>query len=133
VTSGPDLSLLPGRFAVCRLEPRDDVPAWVPSAGALVVIARTTQELSIVCDAGVVPESVRAERDLRAFVVHGPLPFDAVGIMAALSGALAAAGIPLFALSTFDTDYVLVREDRVDEARMALGGHGFLTAMEETS
>jgi uncharacterized protein len=127
VTSGRDaidLSLLPGRLAVCRLEPRDGVPAWVPSSGALVVVARTDQELSIVCDAGVVPEAVRAERDLRAFVVRGPLPFDAVGIMAGLSGALAAAGIPLFAVSTFDTDYLLVREDQVDQACEALAERG---------
>jgi uncharacterized protein len=73
---------------------------------------------------GVVPEAVRAERDLRAFVVRGPLPFDAVGIMAGLSGALAAAGIPLFAVSTFDTDYLLVREDQVDQACEALAERG---------
>ena len=120
-----DLSLLPGRFAVRRLEPRDAVPAWVPSAGTLVVIARTAQELSIVCDAGVVPEAVRAERDLRAFVVRGPLPFDAVGIMAGLSGALASANIALFAVSTFDTDYILVREDRIGEASATLSARGY--------
>jgi hypothetical protein len=119
------LSLLPGRFAVCRLEPHDAIPAWVPSAGALVVVARTDQELSIVCDATVVPASVRAERGLRAFVVRGPLPFDAVGIMAGLSGALASADIALFAASTFDTDYILVREDRIDEARATLSGRGY--------
>jgi hypothetical protein len=114
------LYLLPGRFAVCRLEPHDAIPAWVPPAGALVVVARTDQELSIVCDATVVPESVRAERDLRALVVRGPLPFDAVGIMAGLSGALASANIALFAVSTFDTDYILVREARVEDACAAL-------------
>jgi hypothetical protein len=121
-----DLHLLPGRFAVCRLGPRDDVPTWVPSAGALIVVARTDQELSIVCDATVVPEGVRAERDLRAFVVRGPLPFDAVGIMAGLSGALASANIALFAVSTFDTDYILIREERIGEARAALSARGYV-------
>ena len=77
------------------------------------------------CDAAVVPEAVRAERDLRAFVVRGPLPFDGVGIMAGLSGALASANIALFAVSTFDTDYILVREDRIDEARATLSGRGY--------
>ena len=120
-----DLNLLPGRFAVCRLEPHDEIPAWVPSAGALVVVARTDQELSIVCDATVVPEAVRAERDLRALVVRGPVPFDAVGIMAGLSGALASANIALLAVSTFDTDYILVREDRIDEAHAALSARGY--------
>ena len=118
------MRLLPGRFAVCRLAPRNPVPTWVPAAGPLLVTARTDEELSVLCDANVVPDGVRAERDLRAFVVRGPLPFDAVGIMADLSGALAAAGIPLFAVSTFDTDYILVRHARVDEARAALTGRG---------
>jgi hypothetical protein len=120
----PDLHLLPDRFAVCRLAPDDPVPAWVPARGALVVVARTQEELSIVCDARVIPDGVRAERDLRAFVARGPLPFDALGIMAGLSGALAAAGIPLFAISTFDTDYILVRQERVEEARVALSARG---------
>jgi uncharacterized protein len=123
-----DVRLLPGRFAACRLEPGDPVPPWVPAAGALVVIARTDEELSILCDAGIVPDGVRAERDLRAFVVQGPLPFDAVGIMAGLSGALAAASIPLLAVSTFDTDYILVREERVGDARAALSAWGHAIA-----
>ena len=72
------------------------------------------------------PKGVRAERGFRALVVRGPLPFDAVGILAGISSALAAAGIPLLAISTFDTDYVLVREERLVDATQALRveGHG---------
>ena len=124
-----DLQLLPGHFAVCRLDRQDPVPAWVPSTGALVVVARTDEELSILCDAGTVPGDVRAERDLRVVVVRGPLPFDAIGIMAELSGALAAAGIPLFAVSTFDTDYILVRDGLVEEACAALTARGHVMAV----
>jgi len=120
-----DLELVPGRFAACRLAPTDQVPAWVPDAGSLVVVARTAHELSIVCDELVVPADVRAERGFCAIVVRGPLPFDAIGILAAISSALAGAGVPLLAISTFDTDYVLVRAERLQETAQGLreAGH----------
>ena len=119
-----DLQLLPGRFAVCRLGPADPVPEWASAPGTLMVLARTAQELSIVCDQRVVPEGVRAERGFRALVVSGPLPFDAIGILASITGVLAAAAIPLLAISTFDTDYVLVRDERVDAASRVLRAAG---------
>ena len=71
------------------------------------------------------PHGVRAERGFRALAVRGPLPFDAVGILAGISSALAAARIPLLAISTFDTDYVLVREGRLDDATQALRAEGY--------
>ena len=120
-----DLHVLPGRFAACRLAPGDPVPAWVPHAGALVVVTRTSHELSVVCGEEAVPHGVRAERGFRALAVRGPLPFDAVGILAGISSALAAARIPLLAISTFDTDYVLVREGRLDDATQALRAEGY--------
>jgi uncharacterized protein len=89
-----------------------------------MVLARTADELSIVCDERVVPNGVRAERGFRAFMVCGPLPFDVVGILAGIAGALSAATIPLLAISTFDTDYVLVRDERVDAAMTALRAAG---------
>ena len=88
------------------------------------MLARTTGELSITCDERLVPDGVRAERGFRALMVCGPLPFDAVGILAGIAGALSAAAIPLLAISTFDTDYVLVRAERLDAAITALRGAG---------
>src|SRR5215213_761672 len=105
------LRLLQQQFAVCRLGPAEEVPGWASAPGALTVLARTAGELSIVCDERVVPDGVRAERGFRTLMVCGPLPFDAVGILA---------GIPLLAISTFDTDYVLVRAERLDTAITAL-------------
>ena len=119
-----EIQLLPASFAVCRLGPAERVPAWVSAPGPLMVLARTADELSIVCDERVVPNGVRAERGFRALMVCGPLPFDAVGILAGIAGALSAATIPLLAISTFDTDYVLVRDERVDAAMTALRGAG---------
>ncbi len=116
------LRLLDDRLAVCRLAPDAPFPAWLLHESAtLWSVTRTPDELSIVCPEDDVPPAVsRVERGFRAFAVAGPLPFDAVGILASLSAPLAAAGIPILALSTFDTDLVLVREDRIDEARRAL-------------
>ena len=122
-----ELRLLQQQFAVCRLGPAEDVPGWASAPGALTVLARTEGELSIVCDERVVPDGVRAERGFRTLMVCGPLPFDAVGILAGIAGALSAAAIPLLAISTFDTDYLLVREDDVNRTWTALerAGHRF--------
>ena len=83
-------------------------------------MTRTDEELSLVLSEADVPRDMRAERGWRAFKVQGPLDFALTGIMARLSGVLAEAGISLFALSTYDTDYILVREGDVVAARRAL-------------
>ena len=114
------LGLLAERFAVCRLAPRSELPGWLDWSGELVSVTATAEELSIVCLADRVPEDIQAERDWRAFVVEGPLDFALVGILARLSGALAEAEISLFALSTYDTDYLLVREAKLEAATAAL-------------
>lgn len=114
------LNLLPEQLAVCRLLPDAPLPDWLTSGWQSVT--RTAEELSIVCEAQHVPESVQCEKPWRAFAVEGPLDFSEVGILARLSGALADARISLFAVSTFDTDYLLVRAADVDAAARALAG-----------
>jgi hypothetical protein len=85
---------------------------------------RTADELSIVCLEESVPAAVRREGGWRALKVEGPLAFEEVGILAELTGALADAAIPTFALSTFDTDYLLVKEGDLAGATEALRGRG---------
>jgi uncharacterized protein len=111
-----------GTLAVCRLPADAPLPAWVFHAGAtLFSVTRTPDELSIVCDQDDVPPSVElVERGWRAFQLRGPIPFDVVGVIARLSGALADAGVPVFVVSTYDTDLVLVRERDEDRAAGAL-------------
>ena len=93
--------------------------------GPLISVTRTAEELSILCPDGPhIPDGVRTERVWRALVVQGPLPFEAVGILAALSGCLAAAQVSVFVLSTFDTDYVLVKEAQLEHAISALRAAG---------
>lgn len=120
------LALQPGRFAVCRFAPDDPLPAWVFHADATTwSLTRTPRELSLVCPEDDLPPSVeRAETGWRAFEVAGPIPFDETGVLAGLTAPLAAAGIPVFALSTFDTDLLLVRERDLERAAAALAEAG---------
>lgn len=121
------LRILPVALAVARLAPSSEVPAWATSSPFLGVI-RTGRELSIVCAQGLVPASIRQEGPFRAFEVEGPLDFALTGVLAALLVPLAEAGISIFAFSTFDTDFVLVKADRLDAATAALraAGHEIL-------
>lgn len=113
------LRLLPGRLAVCRLEPDSPVPEWC-AGGGFRSVSWTADETSVVCPEAGVPADVRAERGWRAFMVEGPLDFGNTGVLAGIAQPLAAAGISIFAVSTFDTDYVLVRDASVDEAERVL-------------
>lgn len=117
------LSLLPDTLAVCRLAPDADVPAWAWT-GEPASVTRTRDELSIVCRADAVPQGIRAEGGWRCLKVSGPLDFALTGIVAALSVPLAAAGIAVFAVSTYDTDYLLVKAENLDHAIEALRGAG---------
>lgn len=87
-------------------------------------MTRTADELSIVCPELSVPAHVRHEPGWRAFQVEGPLPFSATGILAAIAVPLAAAGISIFSVSTFDTDYVLVKDSDASPAAAALYASG---------
>jgi hypothetical protein len=122
-----DLDLLSASFAVCRLAPGLPVPAWAEK-GDLVSITRTTDELSIVCAEDQVPGEIRSERDFRVLKIRGPLDFSLTGVLAGLAGPLAEAGISLFAVSTFDTDYILVKQDQLGRAAEILirEGHNVL-------
>lgn len=119
------MSLTADRLAVCRLEAHDPLPAWALDAPGFLSITRTADEVSIICDVGRVPREVRHEGPFRLLQVAGPLPFEAVGIMAALAGVLAAAGVSLLALGTYDTDYILVREQDLDASVTALRQAGY--------
>ena len=105
------MKVLDGRLSVCRLPASDRVPSWALELHeGFVSITRTPDELSIVCPEEAVPPDTTVEEGFRALVVPGPIPFTETGVLAALAAPLAAAGISIFAVSTYDTDYVLVRE-----------------------
>lgn len=120
-----ELRILAETFAVARLAADAAVPAWVGGKDFLAVV-RTRNELSIVCRDEAVPAQIlEVQRAFKAFAVIGTLDFTHVGIIADVARPLADAGIPIFAISTYDTDHFLVRADRLDDAKAALlaGGH----------
>jgi hypothetical protein len=119
-----ELRVLDETLALARLAADAPVPAWVAGRDFLAVV-RTRNELSIVCRDDAVPRShTEVERGFRALAVVGTLDFAQTGIVAALSAPLAAAGISIFGISTYDTDHILVREDRLADACAALTAAG---------
>jgi hypothetical protein len=126
-SSRPQLPLVvqPETVAVCRLPAASSIPAWTAGATSFLTISRTPEELSITADQRVVPADLRCERDYRPLRVRGTLPLDLVGVLAAIAEPLAKAGISIFAISTYDTDYVLVKSRDLDRAVTALeeAGH----------
>jgi uncharacterized protein len=117
------LKMLPGTFAVVRLNPDDVLPSWFQPRGFRTV-SWTAEELSILCEEAMVPAGVPAERDWRCLMLQGPFPFELTGILLAVLAPLAEAGIGIFAVSTFDTDYVLVKATALKPALDALRRSG---------
>jgi hypothetical protein len=117
-----EVAVVPGTLSICRLHATERIPSWALELHeGFVSITRTPDELSIVCSEEAVPPDTQVEEDWRALVVPGPVPFEATGILSALAAPLADAGIPIFAISTYDTDYVLVRSGNLDRALEVLG------------
>jgi len=117
------LTILPERLAIARLEPDSAVPEWAASPG-FCAVTRTPDELSIVCEEASVPRGVTDERGWRALKIVGPLGFDEVGVLLSLAAPLAEAGVSVFVISTYETDYVLVRDGQLEAAISALTERG---------
>jgi hypothetical protein len=124
MTHNLKIILNPGTYAVARLDPDMEFPEWA-FHGELISITRTSDELSIVCATSSVPEGIRAERNFRCLQVAGPLEFTEVGVLESLARPLAEAGISIFAVSTYDTDYLFLSEADMEEGVAALteAGH----------
>lgn len=114
------LEIVPGKFAVGRMDPDSPLPS------SFFSVTRTAQELSVVCREGDMPPGGRAETGWSCFRVAGTLDFGLTGVLSALATPLAEAGISIFALSTFDTDYVLVKDMPKARAALEAAGHEFV-------
>ena len=117
------LTVLPGFFAIVCLAADAPLPSWA-SAGDFFSVTRTSDELSVVCLANQVPSSLTTETGWRALKVQGPFALSEIGVLAALTAALAHAKVSLFAISTFATDYLLVNDKSLDAAIVALRAAG---------
>ena len=118
-----NLTVVDGTFAVCRLGADATIPPWA-TASSFFSISRTADELSVVCRQDDVPEGVVGERGWRCLRVAGTIPFSVVGVLVSLTAPLAEAGISVFAVSTFDTDYLLVKEQDLATAADVLRRQG---------
>jgi uncharacterized protein len=122
------LTLLAEAFAVCKLDPDADPPTEVLARrGPFASVTRTADELSVVCSEDTVPAAAtKVERGFRAFKLEGPVPFTTIGVVSGLTKPLAEAGISVFVVSTYDTDYLMVGQANVGRASKILERAGFI-------
>ena len=114
------LELLPGIYAVCWLDKDAPVPDWA-THGPFSSVTRTAKGLSVVCPDARVAGGVKKESGWKVLMVEGPLDLSLTGVLASLTGPLAREGVSVFALSTYDTDYLLVKQEQLEKAIQVLG------------
>lgn len=113
------MKLLEEKYGVCRLDKTAAIPKWIENGG-FFSITRTEDELSIVCSQDSIPKDVKCEGDWKVLKIEGPLDFSLIGILSSISAVLAEKEISIFAISTYDTDYILVKSKDIDKAIEAL-------------
>jgi hypothetical protein len=109
------MKLLKEKYGVCRLNETELIPEWTKNSD-FFSITKTADELSIVCFEDSIPNDIKCEKDWRILKVEGPLDFSLIGILSSISTILAQTGISIFAISTYDTDYILVKNKDIDNA-----------------
>ncbi|WP_415717111.1 ACT domain-containing protein [Maridesulfovibrio sp.] len=118
------LKLLPPSFTICKLSPKETIPDWAIQS-EYFFLAKTSDELSIICSGKDIPEEVKGDKGWRCFRVDGDLEFDQIGVVASVSAPIANAGISLFLVSTHDRDYVFVHKDNLTQSIQIYQEHGF--------
>ncbi|APC40849.1 ACT domain-containing protein [Clostridium estertheticum] len=118
------MKLLNEKFSVCRLNKNEQIPEWVKNS-SFYSISKTSDELSIVCSQDSIPSNIKCEKDWRILKVEGPLDFSLIGIISSISTILALKRISIFAVSTYDTDYILVKNKDIDNAILALSNERY--------
>ncbi|HBV95759.1 MAG: hypothetical protein JL50_10735 [Peptococcaceae bacterium BICA1-7] len=122
------LALLSEKLCVCRLDSKSDLPGWALLSTGFFSITKTADELSVVCPESCVPKGIRHEGTFRCLKIEGPLDFSLVGVLAPIAGLLAEAKI---SISTYDTDYIMVKQSVLTEAIRVLEAGGYSVAGQE--
>ena len=117
------ISVLKDDYKVCRMNAFDGVPDWALET-PVSSVTRTAEELSIVCPDSVAPKELQSEQEWKCLKIHGPLGFEEVGIISGLTKVLADANISVFVMSTFETDYILVKRMNIEKAAKVLADQG---------
>ena len=120
-----NLSVLPQKYAVCRLDPNGHIPHWALLGDNFISLTRTLNELSIICLQENVPRETKAEREWRCAKVDGPFDFSLAGVHTSLAIPLAEANISILAIATYETDHLLIQERDLERAICVLerAGH----------
>nr|WP_231703851.1 ACT domain-containing protein [Arthrobacter sp. zg-Y179] len=121
------MHVLAGDYVIARLPPAAEIPAALLSAAlpdGFISVTRTPQELSIVCPAALAPADAEIDGTWAAFYASGPIPFGLTGVVASLVAPLSAAGCPVFVVSTFDGDVLMVPSPQYDQALALLRAAG---------
>lgn len=125
-----NLRLLSGDLAVCRLGPKSPIPAWALAGAGFASVTRTADELSVVCAKTLAPADTKCERDWRLFKIEGPFDFALTGILVSVAKPLNEAGVSILTISTYDTDYVMVKAKNADKAVSTLRSAGHTVAVD---
>lgn len=118
------MKLLEGKYGVVRLDKTELIPEWAKNS-EFYSITKTADELSIVCSQKSIPSDVKWEKNWRILKIEGPLDFSLIGILSSISTILAQKGISIFAISTYDTDYILVKDKEINNAIVALSNERY--------
>ncbi len=117
------LQVIPDRYGIIKLPSTSDIPSWVLDC-SVYNITKTPDELSIVCSQNVIPEEILCERGWKGLRVMGHLSFNSTGVVESIAKPLAEDEISIFTVSTFDTDYVFVKESQLDQTVNCLKAAG---------
>ena len=117
--------VLPGTYSLCRLSPSEKIPAWVFNS-SFYTVSKSPRELSVVCETEFVPAGVKKDTGWKLLRIDAVLDLSLTGITAKFSVPLAEAGVNLCVIATFNTDYVMVKEEKLEIAREALNNAGFI-------
>ncbi|WP_066892270.1 ACT domain-containing protein [Clostridium nigeriense] len=118
------LKLLKDKYSVCRLNKNDEIPKWIFQE-EFFSITKTDEELSVVCLQDKIKENIKCEKDWRILKIEGPLDFSLIGILSRISTLMANNGISIFAISTYDTDYILIKEESINKAIEVLENNNY--------
>ena len=110
-------------YAVCQLQPDATIPTWAEGS-EFVSSTRTAAELSLVCQQDMLPGDVRAEKNRRLMRIEGKLGFELTGVLASVTAPLSKAELSIFAISTYDTDYLLIADEDLQKATEMLEAAG---------
>jgi uncharacterized protein len=117
------LTVLPGSYAICRLSPDQDVPAWALAPADFVSITRSRAELSVICPAGAVPTAIPSQAGWHCLRIDGATSLDEPGVLVSVVDPLAAAGLSVFAVASYDTDHLLITDLRAAVKALRAAGH----------